>query len=76
MNEISLSLWKEELKKIKIYTPDRPQSGPNAPFPHGFNHETYIAFLCTAVRSFKRLTEHMTWDQRVNFQHEEYLDII
>jgi hypothetical protein len=54
MSEVVINLWKEQCRKLNRYIPDRPQSGPNAPFPHGFNHGSNIYFLLTAASSFCR----------------------
>ncbi len=59
ISEVVISMWKEQCRRIKRYIPDKPQSGPNAPFPQGFNHGSNISFLLTAASSFKRLTEDM-----------------
>jgi hypothetical protein len=37
ISEVVINMWKEQCKKIKRYIPDRPQSGPNVPYPQGFN---------------------------------------
>jgi hypothetical protein len=63
ISEVVIGMWKEQCRKIRRYVPDRPQSGPKAPFPQGFNHGSNISFLLAAASSFKRLTEDMlTWD--------------
>jgi hypothetical protein len=48
MSEIVVDLWKQQLRKLNRYIPDKPQSGPGVQYPHGFNHITNISFLLTA----------------------------
>ena len=43
ISEVVISMWKEQCRRIKRYIPDKPQSGPNAPFPHAFNHGLNIS---------------------------------
>jgi hypothetical protein len=77
ISEVVINMWKEKCRKIKRYIRDKPQSGPNAPFPHGFNHGSNISFLWTAASSFKRLTEDMkTWKEKADFEHTEYTEVI
>ncbi len=77
ISEIVINMWKEQCRKINRYIPDRPHSGPNVPYPHGFNHGSNISFLLTAASSYKRLTEGMnTWKEKADFEHEEYLEVI
>jgi hypothetical protein len=35
--KVVINLWKVQCRRINRYIPDRPQSGPNLPFPRGFN---------------------------------------
>ncbi len=73
MSEVVVDLWKEQCRKLNRYIPDKPQSGPDAPYPLGFNPTTNISFLLTAANNFKRVTEHMTtWDEKTNFEHPGY----
>jgi hypothetical protein len=73
MSEIVVDLWRQQCRKLNRYVPDKPQSGPEAPYPLGFNHTTNISFLLTAANNFKRVTEHMTtWDKKTNFEHPGY----
>ncbi len=72
-SEIVIDLWKEQRRKLNRYTPDKPQSGPDAPYPLGFNHTSNISFLLTAASNFKRVTESMTtWNEKTNSEHPVY----
>jgi hypothetical protein len=73
MSEIMIDLWKQQCRKFNRYFPDKPQSGPEAPYPLGFNHTTSISFLLTAANNFKRVTESMTtWDEKTDYEHPGY----
>ncbi len=73
MSEIVIDLWKQQYRKFDRYIPDKPQSGPEAPYPLGFNHSTNISFLLTVANNFKRVTEGMTtWDEKTDFEHPSY----
>jgi hypothetical protein len=73
MSEVVVDLWKQQCRRLNRYIPDRPQSGPDAPYPLGFNHITNISFLLTAANNFKRVTEGMTsWDAKTRFEHPGY----
>jgi hypothetical protein len=73
MSEVVVDLWKQQLRKLNRYIPDKPQSGPGVEYPYGFNHVTNISFLLTAATNFKRVTEGMTsWEARTRFEHPGY----
>jgi hypothetical protein len=36
ISEVVINMWKEQCRKVKRYIPDKPQSGPNATFPHAW----------------------------------------
>jgi hypothetical protein len=77
ISEVVINMWKEQCKKINRYIPDKPQSGPNVPYPQEFNHGSNISLLLTAASSFKRLTEGMkTWKEKADFEHTEYMEVI
>ncbi len=77
ISEVVIKMWKEQCKKINRYIPDKPQSGPNAPYPQGFSHGSNISLLLTAASSFKRLTEDMKkWKEKADFEHAEYMEVI
>jgi hypothetical protein len=73
MSEVVVDLWKQQCRRLNRYIPDRHQSGPEAPYPLGFNHITNISFLLTAANNFKRVTEGMTsWEAKTRFEHPGY----
>ncbi len=64
-SEIVVDLWKEQCRKLNRCIPNKPQSGPNVPYPQGFNHSFNISFVLTAASNFKRVTESMqTWKEK------------
>jgi hypothetical protein len=77
MSESVIELWKAQCRKIKIYIPDKPHSGPKHSYPQGFNHATNISILLTAASNFKRLTEQFTtWEENTAFEHRSYIELL